>query len=283
MTFLTLNGLTVSVADSSASKRVADVGWTGRSYDGDQHDSVLAERPSWQIATTPLTEAAGVELERLLHGDGHHFDFDSSLYSERKGLGPTSGYSMSLVTSSPTPKLGTKCAKFGSGSVLYYATGYTGDYSLLWWFNNTVSWEHLAVVYDSAAATSTRYVDGAVNSSTWYNLYNSGNRWGVTSAGTLTFYGKLRATDTNATVAIDDLVVLPYQVTTGLINAHYNSGTGRAFSALPLLDLSGDVTESPSAIEVRARDIEVGFVQGFSTGSWTNNLRTIRCALERAR
>lgn len=280
MSFLTINGMAISVADEQAASVPREFGLSDYSYSPALRSTRRAIRREYTLSTTRLAEATAEMVERLLLGEGWHFSMNTSLYSDIKQVAPSAGYGASIVTGTPTPKLGAGCCKMTSGGTLAYPLVVTGDYTVMWWFYNTSTWEHLACVYDVDANTCTRYVNGAVNTDTWYNTINASNRWGASAAGTVTMYGKLRAANTNSATSIDDMVVLPYKATTDLINAHYNAGSGRAFSDLPRLNMSGSIIKSSTVdLQVLGAVDEVRSHQGVTSGSWSDKMRSIKFRL----
>lgn len=248
MAFLTINGWTIPILDGSFSVQDVDVGQRGPGYSGASRDARRAI--GLQVRATAVVQGhhLAMPLEELLRGKGHHFPFDETLYAESGsgvGVGPEAGYSATLVTAAPAPKYGTRCLKVPSGTTIswivdekWYADYGQGEYTIMFWFWNGASWDHY--IMTSAPNGTSSYKNGVYATPAPSNYQVT-----ETSPGLLTveLQGQ-NAAGVNADAYFDDLVILPYSLDVNGDNTAWESitgfyGAGRAFSALPRLDVGG--------------------------------------------
>jgi hypothetical protein len=283
MAILVLNGHTIPVLDGSPSWTYEEIGPVGASIKGWTRDAVRTRRRVF-TATVPYHNAdKRDEIIHLVSGRGHHIPFDTSLYSDG-GVGPNSGYSCTLGTTAPTPKYGTRRVNVGSGTALSYVVeAPLGDvYSVLWWYNlsNTTpganTYLHHAVTKNAAGTVV--YYENAVAGAT-INNYSVAY---ATPSLTVSLEGQ-EAPGGGATAGafFDDLVILPFDISATMVASIY--GAGRAFSAMPLLNLTGDILREPGPVLVRGKvGGDVRLAQASVNGTWYNNLRTFPITLTEA-
>lgn len=271
MPIISLNGYSLNVAPGSIRRgSIEEIGPVEGSYKGWTRDAVRARRRTWS-GTIPYEVSATQEaVEQLITGRAHHFPFDSGLYSDKSGLGPNSGYSVTLAATAPTPKFGAYRCQVTSGSAVAWTCDVpiANTWSMAWWFSTGGAWTHYCVT--SRAGTVTRYVSGAVSGATLanYSVTTSG------TSGTFSLLGKDTAGTNSATAYFDDLVIFPTcALNANLVTAFAASTIAQ--SSLPFLNLTGDVLDEAGPVEVRGRLGEVRFVEGYKGGAWNNNLRTV--------
>lgn len=66
MAFLIVSGITVSVAQNSASRSKEVIGDAARAFDGTFRQTVRARKRSWKVSTTPIARATADTLEAAL-------------------------------------------------------------------------------------------------------------------------------------------------------------------------------------------------------------------------
>lgn len=273
MAFLTLNGWAVGVANGNAKMRREEVGLQeGRAFTGQQHDTRRAVKRTGQFTTTVLSEDDGDALENLLTGIGWHFPFDADLYSEDTRLSPSSGYTATLGTTSPSPKFGTKRMGVPSATTISWPCGLSTNYTVMAWIWNGTTWDHWIRRSDDTTGTPvvTLWKNGASGQPNLYAM--------TVSSGSVNLLGRNPTTNaTGVTIYFDDLVVLPWVASASQIAAW--SAATSAFSPIPKLDLAGDVVRDGSAIEVRAKVTDVVLTQAMVDGTWTDNARRVSFTL----
>lgn len=268
MTFMTINGWSVGIADKNAKMRREEIGlMDGRAFSGQQHDTRRAVKRTGQFATAVLSEDDGEALENLLTGIGWHFPFDVDLYSEDTRLGPASGYTASIGSTSPSPKFGVRRLAVSSSTSIRWDAKLGTSYTLMAWIWNGSSWDHWIRRVDDST--------GSAVTTLWKNgTSGQANLYAITVSGTSVYLqGKNPTTGANATTYFDDLVVLPWVASASQIAA-WSSATS-AFSPLPKLDLGGDVIRDGTSIEVRGRVTDVSIEQAMVGGVWVDNARRV--------
>lgn len=147
MAFLTLNGITVQVADGSFKKDVDVVGGgRERALSGALRSTFIANKRKWSGATAPLPPAEAEAWRRLLLGECDAVGWDANLYSGR-GLPPA--VSTGAARSSTAPVKFGLYLSVGTTPVVYnFALGAVWSYSV--WRNNAGAWQHYIVRSDGA-------------------------------------------------------------------------------------------------------------------------------------
>ena len=273
MPFVQVNGFEIQV--KQAGRKIDEPGViANRSTSATLRKHRRSVKTGLSFETIPLTEADAEMVENLLLGQGHYFPLDSDLYSAQKGLGPNAGYACTLGATTPNPpgSWSTRYMEVAAGATgAVWALGYTGDWSVMGWqyMTDTITWYHFTVVYDADTATYTEYIAGVAGSihDTWRALI---------TAGSLTLKGYAHDDNTADDVCYDDLVVVPFKLDAETISWHYNSGTGRAFSALPRLSVTGDALKTTTPKTMIANITNQGYVQAVLGGSFAANNRTIQ-------
>jgi len=268
MPFVQVNGFEIQV--KQAGRKIDEPGViANRSTSATLRKHRRSVKTGLSFETIPLTEADAEMVENLLLGQGHYFPLDSDLYSAQKGLGPNAGYACAI--SATQYKVGSRSMYVASGATgAVWALGYTSDWSFMCWQYRDGAWYHVVVVYDADTTTYTEYVDGAAGSGihdTWRALIASGS---------LTLVGKAYNDNASEAVYYDDVVAVPYKLDAETITWHYNSGTGRAFSALPRLSVTGDALKTTTPKTMIANITNQGYVQAVLGGSFAANNRSIQ-------
>jgi hypothetical protein len=269
MAFMTLNGQTIDIADQSASFGTDEIARNeARTLSGSKVDSRTTIKRRGEFTTTYLTEDEGEALRHLLLGEGWHFPFDSDLYSEDTLLGPIAGYTATLGTSTPSPVYGAKRIKVPSGTTISFNVALTGSYTLMGNVYVTDEWDIFVKIYDASTSTTTVWEQGAPGSTVATMDVSSTHPrlLGKSPAGV------------NGDTFIDDFVVLPWAATSTQAIAWMTRAA--AFSAIPKLDLDGDVLREGGPIEVRAKITDDKFHQVKIGSTWYDNARQLKFILE---
>jgi hypothetical protein len=277
MTILNLNGYAVNVAPGSLKRgAIEEIGPSDGNYRGWMRDAVRARRRTWSGNIVVDSAASQESLEQLISGRGFHFPFDNGLYSDKSGLGPNSGYSVTLASAAPAPKFGNFRMQITSASAIAWTceVPISGTWSMAWWFSSGAGWTHYCVT--SKAGSVIKYVNGAVSVATLGNYSVS------VSGTTMTFYllGRDVAGAFSAAAYFDDLVIFPTCALNANIVAAFAAATA-AQSPLPHLNLTGDLLDEAGPVEVRGKLGDVSFLEGHK-GAWSNSLRTVAFSLVEA-
>lgn len=272
MSFLSINGWDVPIEPSNADIRPEEVARTdARAFTAAMLDTRRGEKLRGEFTTSLLSMADADALKNLLLGRGWHFPFDGDLYSEDTGLSPQTGYTATLGTTTPSPKFGTHRCKVPSATSLYYNTGLGNSYTIMGWIWSGAAWEHWARVSDGSTSspTVTCYKSGSVVANNYAMTVTSGYAY---------LNGKVPSTGSNSDAYFDDIVVLPWAVSAGQLAAW--SVAANAFSALPKIDVGGDVLRDYGTVEMRGR---VGggklFMARLSSG-WSDNAQRVQFTVE---
>lgn len=221
MAHLKLNNFEVKAQINSGSADDDGPAFQQRMYDGTVMRDEIADQQIWGFTSDLLTKAERDQLRHLIRGDGERWSFDADIFGS-KGDGATGTF----VISGTDPKFGgkriepTPDARFTPG--FYDGVNWTVAY----WRDET-----------TGAGASWRHV--IVNS--------AGQKWnnGVLDAGLAiteltTAAGFVQLDDVFE--AFDDLVILPWSITTEFGNAWPQAF---AYSDLPRLRAEGDEFEKP--------------------------------------
>lgn len=223
MPFMRLNGITVPVADGSATLTTELNTPDERSELGDVVYRRRKLRSAWDATALCLSALQAEGLKTLVQGMGHSIPFDVDLWSTR-GRPPTSLAGATIVPG----------GRFGSGASVTSLTYDFGRDGVSQLFDR---WT--VMVYRQEAGVFVRYTarcDGAV--------FVNGVLSPVPVASFLTVTNGL-VTLTGAPTVFDDLVVLFGALSDDQIAAVYTwlETERHGFSALPALVMDGDVIE----------------------------------------
>ena len=235
MPFLAINGLTINIADESASVNREPFGEDeSRAFSGRLQPNRRGLIRRFDLEVPLENYQDQIPLAGLISGEGHHWSFDANLYSS-KGLGPNSGYTVTM--SATGGKVGGH-VQVTSGQTLTYNYATSSDFTMLVWKENGGAYLQYAYVNDASAGSVIQYKSGAPhtpagtdNITNWYSF----------SSGVHTLMGKDIA-GTNGNAKYDELLIVPYAMTATMVASFYalvNGGT--AFSDLPKLNLTGDI------------------------------------------
>ena len=230
MAFLTINGIEMKIA--TATRSPVRLGERSRAHSGRARKSERARKREWTLYTGPLDELEAPAVAGLLEGDGHHFPFDSDLYSER-GIGPLAGYG-AAVTVSPG-KFGPGFLTVSGGESISFPVQLPATWTLLLHRRELGAWHAYAVNSDGQKWRDAVRDDGADTS------------WLSVTAGTVT----LGDADP---LEIDDLVCLPYL--TPPTWPPIWAAAAAPFGALPWLNAAGDLTRGPLVAMAEVTDAE---------------------------
>ncbi len=263
MSFLTIHGHEIPVEHENADVEKELIGDARRAFSGKMLSTHRNNLYKWSFTTSWLVELEWRFLIALLHGEGHHWSFDSSSewkYSS-KGLGPTSGTAANGSRYTGSTKFGAAAVGITAGAQLQFNLGYTAKWTVMVWKYSGSVWNHYAV-----NNAGNKWVDGVQNDATSTPFIT------VNGSGNLL----LGDTGSGATQYFDDLVVIPEK-----INDSWASDLGvatYAFSDLPLIRVNGNLTLS-DAFYVRGFDAKVSLTQAYVSGTWEPNLGKVTATL----
>lgn len=223
MSVLTINGIEVPLDSAApASLSYVRLGELVRSWSGRARKTQRIEKRQATAQMVPLSPTEALAFRGLLHGDGHQFSFDTSLYGSR-GLGGSGG-SSSIGATSPAPKFGAGRLNQASGTITF-ATQLPTTWTLMAWRWNGSSWARWLL--DSTGA---RYTGG---SSTGTSI-----AWMGVSSGSAQLIGAQ---------AIDDFTVLPYLIPNSW-KSTWTQSPASVWPLLPQLTVGGDLMGSLTAL-----------------------------------
>lgn len=282
--FLKINGLEIPVARCSQSKR--EVGG-GRRWSGNWRDERRGRKRVWELETSPLSEDNAEALEHWLLGRGQHWSFDVNTYSDG-GVGPVVGYTSALAITTGTTKFSEPLTSFlyvgATGQTVSFAISLDGpdlSYTVSRWVWNSGDagyglWRHYVDRYDAVSATLTKYLDGATMPG------GIGNYTVTSSGGTLTYTQRALRNDnvTNAGGYIEDLVMVPYLMTTDMIAALYAAPATLPFGRSPMVRITGDILDEAGPVEARAHLGGMASVMADAGSGFVQTLKTVKFKLE---
>ncbi len=256
MSYLTINGYALPVADGSVRGETEIIGQDERAFSGALLSDIRSYKRSWRVVTTPRLYAEAEAIHALLLGRGHAWDFEEAGgtnwgYSS-KGRTFTSQSGASRVTADPHFGSANLELSAGSSSV-EWALDLPSTWTAMVWRDTGSGWAHYIETSDGDY-----YLDGVASiQEGWFSV--SGGDFTLQHSGL-------------SAVGFDDLVVLPFVITAEMAAA-FGTST-EAFSALPELSLSGDVVGG-DVISVIGRDLKTRDIQVALGGSWRNNAREV--------
>lgn len=291
MAFLTLNNLTIPVADASA-KRLREQGANGRRWGGGWRNQQKWSKRRWDVETNWLLATEAEALEHWLMGRGDHWPFDFDMYAEITGRGPgPAAINVFGLAAGPAPQ------RFSDpvGSVLLVGNATParqwqcfipamadGSYTVSWWMwiNQATynSWRHYVQTFDAGLALTQRWLDGVLIAPGVINNY-------TIAAGLDIVFFQQRARNVadsaDIFLYIEDLVMCPYRWTDAMISAVRTSAD--AFGLSPRLRMRGDLLDEPGPVHVRVDMREIQHSQGrpaiAGVAGWQNNLRKLSFTL----
>lgn len=265
MSYLTINGISVNVALTSASKTrdVIGAGIT-RAQDGSARNNFNAKKWHLKAKTTPMLQTEALFLRTLLDGLGDRWNFDADLYSD-KGAKGTGG---SVVTSSPTPKRGAGCLSLANG-VNFTATvdapvGTNSGFTVAFWNSPTATnWTRYIVTrdYSGPPGVQTVYVAGSVGA------LPSGVGPAVTISGGVATL--LLTNGSGATQGYDDVLFIPAYLPPSLVSGLDALMNSQAWATFPALTVGGDFHPVSMTMLGQPGDEQVNEV--FLSGSLQDN------------
>lgn len=153
MPHLTLNGVALGATElvRPASELIGE---EGRAHSGADMSSVRARKGRWRARVEPHLQATAHAIRGLVQGDGYSWSFDTDLYADRKGLGPSSGTGTLLGGA----KYGSTCLTLTTAAGITYPVGAGSNWTVLGWKRNFIdaAWHHFIRLSSGA-----KYKDGS--------------------------------------------------------------------------------------------------------------------------
>jgi hypothetical protein len=259
---LRVSGIPVPVLVDNADERPEAIGEVERSEEGTKLISRRAIKMSYKIRVAHQSPADGVAWRKLLMGEGHTWNFETTpgLYSS-KGLAPFSV--TNSVQSGSAFKFGAGCCRqtATTGSIGYAALPGGGKWTVMFW----------------------RSVGGAAFDH--YVVNSAGQKWlnGVRADATSTTFlvvggAVVTLNAAGSTTDLDDLVILPFDIPTTWPPDVY--AYGAAFSQLARLDIDGDLVEANVGTKTVCGDVTgTEVVPGYLNGTYYQAIRVIDAEL----
>lgn len=232
------------------------------------------------FATTVQEGANAEALKGLVEGQGLHWSFDAGFHSDF-GVLPAAIGTCSIVSTSPAPKFGNNYLRIPSASSISWTFILDGIHrrcSVVLWYYLSAAWhQHIITFTDDARVTHWR--DGVTTGTPFGVSVLSVPNADRTVTWTITLTGVNPTTGANLQADLDDLVFVPYHIPSSWVAALY--ARTRAFSALPYLELSGEVLGSTTDYtEVCGVVSGVEAQQSYINGAWGVNNQAVSFALE---
>lgn len=154
MAFLTLNGISLDVVELTRLEQLL-IGEENRSESGADLSSVRARKHGWRVKLPPQSQAEAAALRGLVQGEGYSWSFDSDLYADRKGLGPSTSTGCAVEAGG---KYGSRVKISGGDLLGYPISGDAAKWTAVYWkrAQSGGAWEHFIVCGDG-----TKYKNGA--------------------------------------------------------------------------------------------------------------------------
>lgn len=168
MSFLTINGISVSVKREGPTKVRETVGaGVTRAQDASLRSNWNAKKWRFKGKTNTIANDASLFLRALLDGMGDRFGFEVDLFSD-KGVGPSSNSGGTRITASPAPKIGTGALQIAAGGFVAWpidTPGAAGNgWTLIFWESTAAgTWNRFIYTWSYSGAATT-YQNGAVGS-----------------------------------------------------------------------------------------------------------------------
>jgi hypothetical protein len=225
MSALIINGLEIPVSAEGWQESVEEIGVRQRAYSGSALSSIRARKRAWS-GSVASTDAVLIRAIRgLIAGEGYYWSFDTDLYSDGKGLPPTT-FAHSLIVAGGKYE---NAMSLDAGKTASWCVGPWDLYTACVFAHDGDYFQHRAIVADGSATK--RYVDGALVSDVGFEFGISAGLLSITVPQASDWW-------------FDELVVTPYAWPLAWIAAMRDRTT--PMRATPILAVSGDLV-SPSA------------------------------------
>jgi hypothetical protein len=257
MAFLTINGIEIPVREGTLDETIREIGATTPAFDGTMRRTRQAVKHDLEFKTTPLEATEAYAWDSLIRGLGHHWSFDSSLYSS-KGLGPDAGY-VATQSGAGGKFTGRLSVTATTGTITFSNAWSGGAWTYMVWRFESGAWHHY-----TADSTGRKWLDGVRNDA-------AVTTWASLPSGTITL-----ANTTGSAVLYDDLVVVPYLLPTTWPPIFGVAAV--AFSDLSRLTLAGDALPEATSRTVQG-DASATFVKAVIGGSFRTNGRVLSVKL----
>lgn len=225
MSALIINGLEIPVSAEGWQESVEEIGVRQRAYSGSALSSIRARKRVWS-GSVASTDAVLIRAIRgLIAGEGHYWSFDADLYSDGKGLPPTTFEYSSIVAGGKYEK----ALAVASGKSAAWYVGHGAPFTVaVFSHDGDGVFDHWAIVDNGSGPVA--YYNGTPDKLPgWLSM----------SSGTVALED-----ESSGARRWDELVVTPYAWPLSWITAMRDRTTH--MQATPILAVSGDLV-SPSA------------------------------------
>lgn len=281
MSFISINGYKVLIANATPRAKTMRRGRRGRSFRGQMRDARRYVRRAWDITAVVLSREEGDALERLVCGEGHFFDLQDG-FQAATGLSPVTGGVLSGMQ-----LRAAGWGAFGHGFVHTPLASTTGV--LLSWdpqldsewtvilrrYNGVPNvWQGCALRSDGVA-----YVNGVPSAT--FGLPSAEGGTGIFPRVTDGIV-EIVKDGVSQTELIDDVVVLPYRAAPTMMVAFTNPVASSAkFGPCPLVRVTGDFCGGQTILCV-GDFTSADFVSKptfFDTFGWVSNGKVVKFTL----
>lgn len=285
MPFISVNGLTVPVLNTSPRKTYLEVGADADRTAAGASTAVgrRAIKRAWDVVAQHADGQSAEALESWVTGQGlFHVSFDTGVVGDF-GLCPDRGYTGRCAFNGTLfGGQGYGFRTVNSTDVIRYRIPMRtrgNDWTAMGWFLVPFGlfWVHLAVV--SRGGVLTRYANGVVTAT----VANISVDNPTTNAIRVSYLSATQAGLPASNITWDDVVMANFPMTAAMVLAVYNEGlAGRAHPAAPQVNVRGDVLKEAGPVVCRGVMQESDYHQGRQVGAaaWQNNLRTFAFRLE---
>ena len=252
MSFMTINGLVISVENESASWRSSAYGEIANSFTNRPKRNRKGVAEEISFSSCLMIQEVADSLIGFIEGQGDHFGFEDDAWSE-EGLGPESGSTYTITSGG---YVGSDRIVLTSSTLIYNPefreTKNTVCYART--ADSGTTWEHLIVradgakwldgIRDDAAATGELVIDsGAVSLSDVYDY--------------------------------DELLLLPFNIGEQHALELFAWVDGGDPFTLRTMTLEGDLLGAGRSETVIGQSDGQKIIQGSKNAVWLNNLRTV--------
>lgn len=271
--FLMFNGIEVPVTPRTFEFTPKNIGSQERGAGvGEMRDAMVGQKSEGGGVMPFVPPLEGDAWEGIITGAGVRWSFDESLVSDF-GVPPSTGGSAVLGSTAPAAKFGAARVLVPSATTLVYSFNVASsntNWSVMFWYWNGASWDHYMLCSDA-----TKFKNGAT-------LGTALGIVAVTMATTtvdgvvsvvFTLKGRNVADSANADAYFDEVVFLPYLMTSTLLALHYAAGV--TWGRSRRINISGNAIPAGQTLEAYGEITSRKLDSANWGGVFYNNLRSL--------
>lgn len=264
MPFISINGFTVPVKVQTASRILTMRGERNRPRSGRNGDGRRQTKRKFQFTAACQNQQDGMNLARMLNGEGHYVSFNDGLQSTTS-LAPQPGYLAHMEFVDSWYKAGVVVR---SGGTLTYACQFDSEWTVLWRQKDSTTdnrWHAYARTSDGRQYKNG--VEGVFIDATTPSV-------SVDAVGIVTLRGATVG-GVAADTRYEELVMVPWEATPEMISQFHENAA--PFGQFPMVQARGDFFSSPLGIDAPATVDGVEYVQASTmsgrSGAFVNDIR----------